>query len=421
MSVGSFSAGLSGLNANSQALSVVGNNLANLNTTGFKASAVSFQDLVYQNIGVSSENPGQVGLGVGVGQVSPVFAQGSIEATRTATNVAIQGAGFFMLSGPEGRSYTRAGDFSFDKDGRLVSPDGQSVLGFTTVDPLTKAIVTTGEPVSISVPPGALRAPVATTQFSAISNLNAGAANGSTFTTSIQIVDSVGATHLTTMTYTKTGTGAWSYSLTANGSEVAGGTPGAPSQLASGTIGFNGSGVLSTVNGAAPAAVAITTPAWSSGAAVSSLQWAVLDGNANPLLTGYAAPSATSSISQNGSEAGTVNSISINADGSMIATSGSGQATVIAQIALANFNNPQGLVKLGSNRYSEGSASGVRSVGVAGSGGRGKMIGSALEQSNVDMAQEFTHLIVAQRGYQASSKIITVSDQLLVDTLNIKQ
>src|SRR4029077_13043561 len=125
MSVGSFSAGLSGLNANAQALAVVGNNLANINTVGFKASTVSFRDLVYQNVGGSSENPTQVGLGVGIASISPVFTQGTIESSRSATNVAIQGNGFFMLNGSDGSSYTRAGNFSFDPDGILISPDGQ--------------------------------------------------------------------------------------------------------------------------------------------------------------------------------------------------------------------------------------------------------------------------------------------------------
>src|SRR5262245_22221449 len=185
MAVGSFSAGLSGLNANAQALAVVGNNLANINTVGFKASAVVFRDLVYQNIGAPSENPAQVGLGVGIAQVSPIFTQGTIESTRVATNVAIQGNGFFLLDGPAGTSYTRAGAFSFDPDGTLITPDGQSVMGFTAIDPATGDVIATGEPTTITVPPGVLRPPVPSSNFAAISNLNTEAANGTTFTTSI--------------------------------------------------------------------------------------------------------------------------------------------------------------------------------------------------------------------------------------------
>jgi flagellar hook protein FlgE len=234
MSVGSFSAGLSGLNANAQALSVVGNNLANINTVGYKSSAVTFQDLVYQNVGGGSENPAQIGLGVGIGQISSVFSQGTIEATRIATNVAIQGNGFFLLDGPEGQSYTRAGAFAFNAAGTLISPDGQEVQGYTALDPVTNEVITTGQPNAINVPPGVLRAPVASSQFRALTNLDADAANGSTFTTSIEVFDALGASHVTTMTYTKTAAGAWDYELTADGAEVQGGAPGVPFSLDTG-------------------------------------------------------------------------------------------------------------------------------------------------------------------------------------------
>jgi flagellar hook protein FlgE len=421
MAVGSFSAGLSGLSANAQALNVVGNNLANINTVGFKGSDVTFRDLVYQNVGGSSENPNQVGLGVGIAQVSPVFTQGTIEASRVATNVAIQGNGFFMLNGPEGPSYTRAGTFSFDPNGTLISPDGQQVQGYTNIDPTTHEVITTGETSAITVPPGVLRPPVATSQFSTISNLNSDAAVGSTFTTSIQIFDSLGASHATTMTYTKTGPGTWDYSLSADGAEVAGGTPGTPTVLQNGTLTFDGSGQLTDVDGSAPGSVNITTPAWSNGAVANTMSWNLLDANGTPNLTSFASASATSSISQNGAAAGTVSNITINPDGKIVATIGAGQTLTLAQLALVTFNNPEGLTKIGSNRYGEGPAAGVRNVGVPGTGGRGSLIGSALEQSNVVMAQEFTQMILAQRGYQANGKMITVSDQLLVDTLNMKQ
>jgi flagellar hook protein FlgE len=420
MAVGSFSAGLSGLAANAEALSVIGNNLANLNTVGFKSSSVTFEDLVYQNVGGSTENPTQIGLGVGIAQITPIFAQGTIESSRVATNVAIQGNGFFMLEGPQGASYTRAGNFAFDKNGDLVTPDGQKVLGYTTVDPVTKEIVATGEPTSINVPPGLLRPPIATSQFSMITNLNAAAVVGTTFTSQVELVDSLGATHVGTMTYTKTGSGAWSYALTGDGAEVTGGTTGTPYNLATGSLGFDATGVLTSVDGGAPDDVAITTPTWTNGAAASSLSWQLLDANDNPVLTGFSSPSATSSTNQNGTRAGTVANVIVNPDGTIVAQ-GYGQAVVIAQLALANFNNPAGLTKLGSNRFGDYPAAGIRSIGVPGSGGRGAVVGSALEQSNVDMAREFTNMIIAQRGYQASSKIITVSDELLQETLALKR
>ncbi|MGE3401581.1 MAG: flagellar hook protein FlgE [Vicinamibacterales bacterium] len=422
MAVGSFSAGLSGLNANAQYLSVIGNNLANINTIGFKSSSVTFMDLVSQTVGGGSVNPMQVGLGVTTGAIAPVFSQGAIENTREATNVAIQGNGFFVVRGPGGAAYTRAGNFSFDNEGKLVTPDGFFVQGFTALDPVTGEVITSGQPTDISVPPGVLRAPQATSQFRMLTNLDATAEAGDTFAAAVQVTDALGESHVVTVTYTRGATpGEWAYDMTAEGGEVDGGTAGVPFSLGTGTVAFDATGVLTTVNGAAPADVAITTPAWSNGAAASALTWDLVDDDLTPTLTGFASASATSSKTQNGSSAGMIDSISITSDGTIVATFGAGQTVAVGQLALASFNNPKGLVKLGSSRYGESQAAGIPNVGVAGTGGRGTLIGSALEQSNVDIAQEFTQMILAQRGYQANSKTITVSDELLVDTLNLKR
>jgi flagellar hook protein FlgE len=430
MAVGSFSAGLSGLNANGQYLAVIGNNLANINTIGYKSSAVTFMDLVSQTVGGSSANPMQVGLGVVTGSISPVFSQGAIENTREATNVAIQGNGFFVVRGASGLSYTRAGNFSLDSNGALVTPDGFKVQGYTATDPVTGQIITTSQPTDILVPPGVLRPPVATTIFRTLTNLDVTAVAGTTFNTPVQIYDSVGAPHVTTVTYTRTAAG-WNYQITVDGGEVAGGTAGTPFVLAAGAITFDGLGQLLSVTPTAPSTgggtaptitdVALTTPAWTTGAQASVLTWDLVDANNVAALTGFASPSATSSKSQNGAAAGMIDTISISADGSIVATFGAGQSVAVGQLALASFNNPKGLVKLGSNRYGESQAAGIPNVGVAGTGGRGTLIGSALEQSNVDIAQEFTQMILAQRGYQANSKTITVSDELLMDTLNLKR
>ena len=263
-----------------------------------------------------------------------------------------------------------------------------------------------------------MRPPAPSTLFQAVTNLDASTAVGGTYATAVQVYDALGAAHVLTMTYTNTGPGAWTYALTAEGAEVSGGTAGTPFSLGTGTVTFDAAGVLT-----APAAdVAIVTPAWANGAAASNLTWDVLGGSTtNPTLTGFATASATSSITQNGAPAGMITDISIDSSGRIKATFGAGQSVVMGQLAMASFNNPQGLVKLGNNRYGESEASGLSNVGVAGTGGRGTLIGNALEQSNVDMAQEFTQMILAQRGYQANSKTITVSDQLLVDTLNLKQ
>ena len=422
MSVGSFSASLSGLNANQQKLSVIGNNLANLNTIAFKASTVSFSDLVSQSIGGTSQDPMQVGLGVATGAISPNFAQGGVENTGIATNGAIQGTGFFIVGDSAHRAYTRAGNFSFDANGQLTTPDGQPVQGYTAVNATTGLIDATGQPSDIVIPPGVLRAPVPTTSFGTVLNLDANAAVGTTFTSSAQIYDALGVAHVVTVNFAKTATNAWSYTVTVPGADVQGGTAGTPSSIATGSLTFNNTGKLSQVNAGAAADVAITSPTWANGAAPTNFSWDLLDTNGTTSITSYAAPSATSSTTQNGSPTGAVSSIiTINSSGQLIASFGIGRTVTVGQLALATFNNPQGLVKLGTNLYSESEASGIPSVGVAGSGGRGTLIGSALEQSNVDIATEFTQMILAQRGYQANSKIITVADELLVDTLNLKR
>ena len=437
MAVGSFSAGLSGLNANGQYLAVIGNNLANINTIGFKSSGVTFMDLVSQTVGGSSANPMQVGLGVVTGSISPVFSQGAIENTREATNVAIQGNGFFLVRGTNGLSYTRAGNFSLNSEGALVTPDGFKVQGYTEVDPVTGRIVTTSQPTDITVPPGVLREPVATTVFRTLTNLDVTAAVGDTFNTPVQIYDAVGASHVMTVDLhaDRAPAGTSRSPLTAPRSRRRRRSS-IPTCWRPGSLAFDGTGQIVSVTPDAPATgggdlgaatpvpitdISFTTPNWTTGAQASTIEWDIVDLNNVVSLTGFASPSATSSKSQNGAAAGMIDSISISADGSIVATFGAGQTVSVGQLALASFNNPKGLVKMGSNRYGESQAAGIPNVGVAGTGGRGTLIGSALEQSNVDIAQEFTQMILAQRGYQANSKTITVSDELLVDTLNLKR
>ncbi|MEP7116507.1 MAG: flagellar hook-basal body complex protein, partial [Acidobacteriota bacterium] len=269
----------------------------------------------------------------------------------------------------------------------------------------------------IVIPPGVLRAPGPTTLFGTNTNLNASAAVGDTFTASVQIFDALGAEHVATVTYTNTAPGAWGYDISVDGAEVTGGTPGTPSSIATGNVTFGPTGALT-----APAAdVVITSPAWANGAAATNVTWDLVDATGTPSLTGYAATSATSSISQNGFAAGSISPISIDSLGRIQATIGTGRTVTIAQLALANFSNPQGLVKLGANRFAETEVSGIANVGTASTGGRGSVFGGGLEQSNVDIAQEFTQMILAQRGYQANSRSITVVDELLVETLNLKR
>jgi flagellar hook protein FlgE len=300
-----------------------------------------------------------------------------------------------------------------------VSSSGDAVQGWTTLDPVTGDIISSGIPTDIIIPPGALRAPTPTSVFQTVSNLDANAVVGGTFSTAIQIVDSLGAGHLSTITYTNTAPGTWTYDVTVPGADVTGGVVGTPFNIATGTLVFDALGVLATVNGAAPADIAIVTPTWTNGAAASNISWDIVNGV--PYLTGFAAQSATASITQNGTAAGQLQSFSLDGDGNIVATFGSGQSVKLAQLAMAVFNNPKGLTKLGENRFGESQSAGLPNIGTAGSGGRGSLIGSALEQSNVDIALEFTRMILAQRGFQANSRTITVSDELMLETLNLKR
>ena len=427
MAIGSFSAGLSGLTANAEALKVVGNNLANLNTVGYKASTVAFQELVSQGGAASAR-----GLGVAVASVAPIFSQGSIESSREATNVAIQGNGMFVVQGPQGTVYTRAGNFSFNADGELVTPDGYKVQGFTDIDPVTGEVVATGEPTNIRIPPGVLRAPTSTSVITISSNLDASAEVGDKLETSMQVYDSLGASHVMNVTYTNTAPGQWNYSLSFPGADMVPAST-TPVVVAAGTLAFDSNGVLQSMTPTAPstgggtatpgpiAPIQFTSPAFANGASASTMSWEVADDNGTASLTGYASPSATSSKTQNGTPAGRVDILSIGNDGTITAKVGAGEAVAVARLAMATFNNFKGLVDVGANKFQSSLESGLPNVGEPGTGGRGTVIGSALEQSNVDIAYEFTQMILAQRGYQANSKSITVSDELLVDTLSMKR
>jgi flagellar hook protein FlgE len=421
MSVGSFSSSLSGLKANQVKLSVIGNNLANMNTVGYKAGQVQFADLVSQSVGGSSANPMQVGLGVTTAEIASNFAQGGIDNTGIATNVAIQGNGFFVVGDVNDRGYTRAGNFSFDQNGRLVTSDGKAVQGYTAIDPATGLVQTTGQPTDIVITPGVLRPPTATNQFGLVSNLDSGAAVGATFASAVPLYDALGTAHAGTMTWTKTGVGAWNYSLTVPGQDVVGGVAGTPFQIGTGTMTFNATGLLATVNGAAAADVVINAPAWANGGGAANITWDLLNDQGVAQVTSFAAASGTASITQNGAPASTINGLSIGSSGEILASFGAGQVVAVAQLAMANFNNPQGLVKGGGNLLTESGSSGSPSIGTPGTGGRGTLIGGALEQSNVDMAQEFTQMILAQRGYQANSKSINVADELLQEALNLRR
>jgi len=414
----SFSAALSALSANTTAIDVVGNNLANLSTTGFKASTVSFQDLVTESLGAGLGET-QVGFGVGVPLTTREFTQGALQSTGGVDDAATQGDGFFVLHDSTGaQQYTRAGNFTVDASGNLLSASGASVQGWTAVNGVVN---TNGPTTNITVPVGTLQAPVASTQFSASMNLNAAATVGSingTFSTPVTVYDSLGTTHLLTLTFTETAGGAWNYSVSIPGQDLTSGTAGTPTVLTTGTINFDQNGNLITPPASA-GPIAVTAAGLTDGAMDLNLNWNLYDTNQQPLLTQFAQISATSSISQNGQAAAQLVHVGIADGGQILAQYSNGQQAIVAQLAVASIRNPSSLLAVGNNNYEASSLTALPAVGVSNTGGRGQVLGGQLESSTVDIATEFTSLIVYQRGYEANAKVVNTADQLSQDTINL--
>lgn len=411
-----FSIPLSGLTAESTALSAIANNLSNQNTTGYKATGILFSDLFYQQLGTTGAgDPIEVGAGTEVGAMPSLFTQGSISSTGVPTDVAIQGSGFFVVQNSDGTiNYTRAGDFSVDQNNYLVTANGQQVLGY----PAANGVVNTGAGISpLQIGSGTLSPPTATTNIQLTTNLNAAAAVGDSYSTPVTVYDSLGATHTLTFTYTNTGAGAWNYAITIPGADV--GQPNTPAvTLSSGSLTFDNNGNLLT-----PAAniTGIAATGLADGAANLNLTWDLYGSTGSPLLTGVAAADSTSSILQDGAGSGSLVNFSIGSDGTITGSFSNGKTQALGELALANFANPDGLQLDGATDFSPTLASGAAVNGVPGTGGLGTISGGALELSNVDIATEFSNLIVAQRGYEADAKAVTTFDQIMQDTIALKQ
>jgi flagellar hook protein FlgE len=412
----SFSTALSGLKASSDAIGVTGNNIANANTTAFKSSSITFADNFTDSLGVRLNGAGgtmQIGDGVTTAAIPTNFAQGTLASSTSSTAASIQGGGFFVIKNAAGaQQYTRAGDFSIDNKGFLVTPDGANVQGFAAVG----GVVPPGiAPTSIQIPIGETTAPVATSQATLRMNLNSADPAGVVFHSPVQVYDSKGVSHSLDITYTKQANGSYTIAGTLDGNAATINTGAAPNALT-----FDANGVLT-----APATLSIVPDQTKlNGASLPSIAISLFQQNPNgsqgaPNMTNFSAPSAVASVDQNGFGAGSLTGLSISADhaGVLSAIFSNGQIRPIAQLAIATFNSQDGLTHLGGNNYGETQTSGQPSIGTAGSGGRGDVVGGALEQSNVDIATEFTNLIVAQRSFQANSKVITTISQTLQELI----
>jgi flagellar hook protein FlgE len=416
-----FSA-ISGLQAHQTKMDTVGNNIANVNTVGYKSSTTIFEDTLSQVLRNGSAptgtaggtNPAQVGLGVKVAEIATNFSQGSTQSTGRSSDFMISGDGFFVTKAGNQQLYTRAGSFDFDATGRMVTPDGNLLQGWMA----TNGVVNTNGPIGdLSVPFGQSLKPVATTAGEVTGNLDSGTATATTpvvpVVTQATMYDPLGAPHQVTYTFTPTATpNQWTVSV-ASGATALTTTP------ASVTVNFdpNAGATSGQIIPATAAKFTINAsainPAWTTPVTADLSK-----------VTQFGAPTtaiADSPVVGGGSAQGTLESFSLGNDGSITGVYSNGLRQVIGQLALANFANPSGLTKSGNSSYAVGDNSGSPRIGIAGTGGRGTLSAGALEMSNVDLAQEFTGLIIAQRGFQANSKVITTSDQILQDLVQMKQ
>ncbi|WP_433371166.1 flagellar hook protein FlgE [Actinoplanes sp. CA-142083] len=414
----SLYSGISGLHAHQQMMDVTGNNIANVNTVGYKASTVQFQDTLSQMIGAAGApqngqggtNPAQVGLGVRNSGILSNWAQGSQETTGRSGDMMIQGDGFFITRNGNEDLYTRAGQFSFDANGKLVTATGDTVQGWTAVDGVVNAA---GQPSDIKMPLGSTIPPKATSSITLKGNLTSDPnpdPNVASYSTTIpvKVYDSTGATRTVTAkfshTYAPAGNEDWTVDLTDSDGTTAIGSqqnlkfPGGkidPTLLAAnngkGLVTFTGTNDTFTLD--------------------------VTD------MTMYSGLSDARVFDTDGQAAGALTSLSytVSDTGQIIGVYSNGLKQVLGQVAMATFKNVNGLEKTGDSTYRSTVNSGYAQVGQPGAAGMGQVISGALEMSNVDLAQEFTNLVIAQRGFQANSRIITTSDELLQELVSMKR
>ncbi len=365
----SFSIPLTGLESDSTALNTIANDLSNMNTTAFKGEATNFSDLFYQEIGsTGAGDPIQVGAGTQVASNEIDFTQGSINSTGNNTDVALNGNGFFVIgNGNGGYEYSRAGDFSLDSNGNLVTTNGLSVMGY----PAVNGVVNTNAPLTaINIPVGQVQNPQATSTLSMTANLDAASATGTQFPAQVTVYDSLGEPHVATVTYTQTAANTWTYSVALPASDFASGT----STPVTGTMTFNANGNLSTVAQGAGAPQTVGTAAGdvssiplsftglADGASNLSINWNLLGASGTPTISQVDTTSAVSATSQNGYASGQYQSFTINSDGTITASYSNGQQQNVGQLALANVTNLQGLQLLGDGDYATTLASGTAAV-----------------------------------------------------------
>jgi flagellar hook protein FlgE len=415
---------LSALDSDSTAVDVIGNNLANLNTTGFKASTVSFQDLVDSAIAQTNTQPG---FGVSPASITQIYSQGAITTSNGQYDNAISGNGFFVVNDANnGQLYTRNGNFTVNSNGDLLTNTGQNVEGWNAVGGVVNANGAIG---NITLPNNLLSVPVPTQNMSVQVNLDASqtvGTPGASFSTSLQAYDSLGNPQMLTISFTKTAANTYSYAVTIPGQALTAGVSGTPSSIATGTMTFDSSGNLLTPPPPPPAAnasIPLPITGLADGAANLSINWNIYNPTTNaPSITQFAESSSGSTAlnpTQDGSASANIGSISMGQNGQVLAQYGDSPAVVVAQLAMAQIRNPESLVSEGNSLLQSTGGTSQASIGLPGTAGRGTIQGGALESSTVDIAGQFTSLIVFQNSYEAVAKVVTTVNTMEGDTINL--
>lgn len=409
----SMYAAVSGLRSHQTMMDVVGNNIANVNTNGFKKSNVIFQDILSQTLNGASAptqslggtNAAQIGLGVQLSNISQNFAQGALQTTGRDLDLSIQGDGFFNLEQDGVQLYGRSGSFYVDANGNLVGGGGGYVQGWTA-DP-TGVVNNTGPGGRIRIPAGEQVAPVITSEVNLGGNLPAESEIGDQHFTSLDVYDGQGATVELAVTFTKTNDQEWTLSATYG--ETATNIP-----LSDNVLTFDGTGRIVT-----PADFGANIAA---GGIPGLADIELTIGGDNPgEITQLAALGSIAAITQDGSATGQLSGLTVGEDGIITGSYSNGQVKALAQVAIASFANPEGLERVTGTMFKTSVNSGLAQLGAAASGGRGIIAPGTLEMSNVDLAEEFTNLIRTQRGFQANSRVITTSDEMLQEIVNLKR
>lgn len=421
--------GASGMSTSSLGLGVIGDNIANLNTTGFKSGSASFADLIPQTIG-GLAGPTQLGTGVIGNNVATYFSQGSIDGSSSAMDVAISGSGFFQVNDGQESYYTRDGSFFLDNDGYMVTASGLRVQGYQADGGVLSTIVSDIQLNNGPLPQVETSMVTADIELSPDNDttayLSALALDGNTeliedvdaladFTTSVTIYDSLGQPHDVTLMFDQTGADTWEYYAMIDGGEV-GLTDGMALALTSGSMTFDTDGNLDL----ASFTESVVTTATFGGAAPFEFhldvgQLAGMTGS----ITAAGAESSLIGISQDGYSTGQLLSVAVQDDGTILGQYDNGEELVLGQLAIATFSSEAGLDRVGGNLFQANLASGEAALGVPGSGGRGTTLGYALEGSNVDLEAEFVAMIQTQRAYQANASVIQTADETLQELVNL--